>query len=240
MAETTSPSERLERRLAAAGVAVSPTVAAALIALIDRLLAERQNLTAIAGMDDAIDRHLADSLVALALPEVVAAERIVDLGSGGGFPGIPLAAALPRATVTLVESERKKAEWLERCARDFPNLRVVADRSEHLAGVHREEWPLATARALAAPAVALELAAPLVSVGGHVVLWRTADADPALDAAAAAACAALGLRREGPMPVVPFPGARRVLDRYRKVEATPTRFPRRPGRAAKRPLGVGR
>jgi len=235
-----SPAERLARRLDAAGVGVPPAVAAALIALLDRLAMQRQNLTTITDVAEAIDRHLVDSLVALSLPEVAGATDVVDVGSGGGFPGIPLAAALPGATVTLVESERKKAEWLERCAEDFPNLRVVADRSEHLAARRRETWSLATARAVASPAAALELTAPLVAEGGHVVLWRTADADAALDADALVAAETLGLERLEPRSVQPFPGARRMLDRYAKRAPTPERFPRRPGRAAKRPLGVKR
>lgn len=234
------PAERLSGRLAAAGVTVAPEVAAALIALLERLAAQPQNLTAITEIGEAVDRHLADSLVALSLPEVAAATEIVDVGSGGGFPGIPLAAALPAATVTLVESERKKAAWLERCADDFPNLRVVPDRSEHLAARRREAWSLATVRAVAAPAIALELTAPLVAVGGHVVLWRTTDADAALDADAAAAAEILGLERLEPRTVQPFPDARRMLDRYAKRAPTPERFPRRPGRAAKRPLGAKR
>lgn len=235
-----SPAERLTRRLHAAGVDVPPAVSGALIALLDRLAVQRQNLTTITDVDDAIDRHLVDSLVALSLPEIAAATDIVDVGSGGGFPGIPLAAALHGATVTLVESERKKAAWLERCAEDFPNLRVVADRSEHLAARRRETWSLATARAVASPSAALELTAPLVAVGGHVVLWRTVDADAALDEDAAVAADILGLERLEPRSVEPFPGARRMLDRYAKRAASPERFPRRPGRAAKRPLGVKR
>jgi 16S rRNA (guanine527-N7)-methyltransferase len=220
-------------------VNIAPDVSGALIALVGRLAAQRQNLTAITDLGDAVDRHLSDSLVALALPEVSSATTIVDVGSGGGFPGIPLAAALPHCVVTLVESEGKKAQWLTRCAAEFPNLRIVADRSEHLAAARREEWSLATARALASPAAALELTAPLVAVGGHVVLWRTSDSDPALDADAATAADILGLERLTPAPVTPFPEARRMLDRYAKVAPTPRRFPRRPGRAAKRPLGAG-
>lgn len=237
---TPAPVDRLRAALDAAGVTIPADTAGALVALVDRMLLQRQNLTAITTMDEAIERHLVDSLVALRVPEIAAATGIVDVGSGGGFPGIALAAALPDAGVTLVESERKKAQWLERCAADFPNLRVVADRSEHLAAAHREAWPLATARALAAPPAALELTAPLVAVGGHVVLWRTTDADPALDADAAAAAEILGLERLEPAHVEPFPGARRYLDRYRKVSPTPPAYPRRPGRATKRPITASR
>lgn len=232
--------ERLSARLAAAGVAAPAGLGEALVEILGRMADEPQNLTAVRDLGEAVDRHLADSLVALLMPEVGAARSIVDIGSGGGFPGVPLAAALPHAEVTLVESEGRKARWLERCAGDFPNLRVVADRSEHLAARERERRDLATVRAVAAPAVALELAAPLLAVGGHAVLWRTADGEPALDADARAAADALGFARAGARPVAPFPGARRVLESWRKVAPTPERFPRRAGRAAKRPLGAAR
>ncbi|HMM48068.1 MAG TPA: class I SAM-dependent methyltransferase [Miltoncostaeaceae bacterium] len=235
-----APVDHLRDRLRAQGVDLDVGTLASLVALIDRLLAQKQNLTAITDPIDALDRHLVDSLVALSLEEVREADTIVDIGSGGGFPGLPLAAVLTSATVTLVESEKKKAAWLMRCVADFPNLRVVADRSEQLAQNHREEWRLACVRAVAAPAVALELAAPLVVLGGTAVLWRSADADPTLDAHALAAARILGFQRQEPLGVEPFPGARRMLDRYRKVAPTPERFPRRPGRAAKRPLGVDR
>ncbi|MEQ8833845.1 MAG: class I SAM-dependent methyltransferase [Miltoncostaeaceae bacterium] len=235
---TRAASDRLVARLAAQGVCVSVGTAGSLVQVLAALANESQNLTAIRDLGDGVDRHLADSLVSLALPEVAEARRIVDIGSGGGFPGIPLAAALPGASVTLVESEARKARWLQRWAGRFPNLRVVADRSEHLAGAERESWDLATVRAVAAPAVALELAAPLVAPGGHLVLWRSSDGDPGVDRQAVTAAAELGWRALGPHPVVPFPGARRTLDRYRKDDPTPARYPRRPGMAAKRPLGA--
>jgi 16S rRNA (guanine527-N7)-methyltransferase len=214
-----------------------PAPVGALLALLDAMAAEPQNLTAIADPLDAVDRHLADSLAALALPEVARAGACVDVGSGAGFPGLALAAARPGMAVTLVESERRKADWLRRASAPFPNVRVVADRSEHLAAAERERWPLATARALASPPAALELLAPLVEVGGAVVLWRGDDPGP--DADARAAAGALGLEPRPPVPVRPFPGARRRLQVFAKVAPTPARFPRRPGRAAKRPLGAG-
>jgi 16S rRNA (guanine527-N7)-methyltransferase len=113
----------------------------------------------------------------------------------------------------------------------------VADRSEHLASVERETFPLATVRALGPLAVSLELAAPLVAVGGAVVVWRGDDADPATESAAARAADLLGLEPRPPVAVTPFPGARRRLQAFHKAAPTPVRFPRRPGRAAKRPLG---
>jgi 16S rRNA (guanine527-N7)-methyltransferase len=217
------------------GAPLDPETAGALVALLDRLALEPQNLTAIEGVDAGVDRHLADSLAALTLPAVAAAAAAVDLGSGGGFPGLPLAAALPGLEVTLVESESRRAEWLSRASAGFPNVRVVADRSEHLARGERERWPLATARALGPLPVVLELAAPLLAPGGTLVAWR-ADRVPEDERAAARAAAGLGLRPGAITPVRPFPGARRHLHEFVKVEPTPGRFPRRPGLAAKRPL----
>ena len=219
------------------GLDLAPGAAAALVALLDRIALEPQNLTAIAGLEEGIDRHLADSLAGLVLPEVADAGAAVDVGSGAGFPGIALALARPEMSVTLVESEGRKADWLRRASAGIPNLRVVADRSEHLASVERETFPLATVRALGPLAVSLELAAPLVAVGGAVVAWRGDDADPEAEAAAARAADLLGLEPCPPVAVTPFPGARRRLQVFHKAAPTPARFPRRPGRAATRPLG---
>ena len=235
--DTAGPAPRLIARAHALGVPLTSEAAASLIALLDRIGIEPQNLTTIEGLDEGIDRHLLDSLVGLTLPEVAAAEAAVDIGSGAGFPGIALAIARPELAVTLVESEGRKADWLARASAGVPNLRVVADRSEHLAGTERERYPLATMRALGSLPVCLELAAPLVAVGGTVVVWRGDDDDPALERAGAGAARELGLEPEPPVPVTPFPGARRRLHAFRKASPTPRRYPRRAGRAAKRPLG---
>ena len=220
------------------GVALDPLHAASMIAVLDRIALEPQNLTAIEGLDDGIDRHLADSVAGLALPEVASATSALDIGSGVGFPGLALAIARPGMAVTLVESERRKAEWLLRASAGIPNVRVVSDRSEHLAARERELHPLVTVRALGPLPVALELAAPLVALGGCVVAWRGDDADPELERAGARAAAELGLEPRPPVAASPFPGARRRLQRFVKVAPTPAKYPRRPGRAAKRPLGA--
>lgn len=224
-------------RAAAMGLSLSAPAAAALVALLDRIGLEPQNLTTIEGLEEGIDRHLADSLAGLMLPEVAGASSSVDIGSGGGFPGLVLAIARPDLAVTLVESERRKADWLRRASAGIPNVRVVADRSEHLAKAERETFPLATMRALGPLPVALELAAPLVSVGGAVVAWRGDDADPATEAAGMRAARELGLEPRPPVPSAAFPGSRRRLQVFAKVAPAPSRYPRRAGRAAKRPIG---
>lgn len=232
----TGPASRLVDLCATMGVVLDPDSAGRLVALLDRVALEPQNLTAIDVHDAGVDRHLADSLSGLVLDVIRRADTIVDLGSGGGFPGIPLATACPECAVTLVESERRKADWLARAAVDLPNVRIVGERAETLAAQERERWSVATARALGPLATAVELAAPLVAVGGTLVVWRAART-PDEEMAAERACDQLGFV-PGPVTAVhPISGADRHLHEFRKVAPTPSRFPRRPGRAAKRPLG---
>jgi 16S rRNA (guanine527-N7)-methyltransferase len=146
---------------------------------------------------------------------------IVDVGSGGGTPGIPLAAALPEARVTLLEAERRKADFLRGWEGEFPNVDVVWGRAEEQPV---EGFAVAVAKALAPPPVAAEWCLPLVREGGTVLLWvgPTAHAEDAARVAGRLA----GELADGP------PGFL-VL---RKTGPTPPGFPRRPGMARKRPL----
>jgi 16S rRNA (guanine527-N7)-methyltransferase len=194
--------------------------------------------TTVKHVPDAVGVHVADALVALELPYVAAATRIADLGSGAGWPGLALAAALPDAHVSLVESQIRHCRYLEKAVEvgGLENVAVVNARAEAWPdglGVH----DLVTARAVAALPVILEYAAPLLAEGGHFVAWKGAVGD-AERASGLAAAEVLGLE---PLPVVavtPFPGARdHTLHPFRKIAPTPERFPRRPGMAAKRPLG---
>lgn len=146
---------------------------------------------------------------------------IVDVGSGGGTPGIPLAASLPDRDVTLLEAERRKAEFLEGWTAGLPNLRVVRGRAEEQP---TESFGVAVAKALAHPPVAAEWCLPLVEEGGAVALWVGPSADA--DAVRRAAARVAGELEESP------PGFL-VL---RKTGPTPPGFPRRPGVAKKRPL----
>jgi 16S rRNA (guanine527-N7)-methyltransferase len=185
-----------------------------------------------------LDDHLADSLVALELTEVQAAATIADLGAGAGFPGIPLAIALPGAEVALVESSTRKCAFMGRAIAltGARNARVFHARAESWAEGLRG-FDLVTARALASLDVVAEYAAPLLRVGGTFVAWR-GRRDLEAEAAAVAAASCLGLEVHQPLPVVPYRGAEhRHLHLMSKLRETPERFPRRPGVARKRPLG---
>ena len=196
--------------------------------------------TTVRAFDEAVDRHVADSLVALELPEVRAARQIADVGSGAGWPGLALAAALPEASVALVESVSRHCRYLERAVEvgGFANVRVVHARAEEWRdGIGTRD--LVTARALAALPVLCEYAAPLLVDGGVLVAWKGA-VEPAEAAAAATAAATLGLEVGEVRRVEPYAAAeRRTLHVFRKIAPTPERFPRRPGGEAGMPTGPG-
>jgi 16S rRNA (guanine527-N7)-methyltransferase len=144
---------------------------------------------------------------------------MVDVGSGGGSPGIPLAYALPEREVTLLEAERRKCDFLERWAP--PNARVVWGRAEEH---ETDAYGVALAKALAQPPTAVEWVLPLVRPGGAAVLWLGPTADPAAVAAVAQRLGGGAPEERDGLVVVP------------KLTPTPPGFPRRAGMAKKRPL----
>jgi len=176
-------------------------------------------LTALSG-DEARRVLLEDSLRAVELVSRFEGP-IVDVGSGGGAPGIPLAHALPEREVTLLEASRRKCGFLERWTADLSNLRVVCGRAEEQPV---DTYGVAVAKALALPPVAAEWCLPLVVPGGVVVLFVGPSAERDRVARVAEQLAA---------ETAESPAGFLVL---RKLGPTPEGFPRRPGMARKRPL----
>jgi 16S rRNA (guanine527-N7)-methyltransferase len=177
-------------------------------------------LTSVRDPAEARRVHLEDSLSALETVRRFEGS-IVDVGSGGGAPGIPLAAAFPEREVTLLEATRRKCTFLERWTVELPNLRVVCGRAEEQPV---DTYGVAVAKALAPPPVAAEWCLPLAAPGGAAVLFVGPSAESERVAAVAELLAA---------ELVESPPGLLVL---RKVGPTPSRFPRRPGIARKRPL----
>jgi 16S rRNA (guanine527-N7)-methyltransferase len=213
------------------------TAAERLGALLEEVASEPSAITSVRDPAEGVDVHVADSLVALELPEVRRARLIADLGSGGGFPGLVLAIALPEAHVALVESASRKCAFLLGAveALTLGNVEVVCGRAE--------DWPeglgahdLVTARALAPLSVLVEYAAPLLVAGGQLVAWK-GRIEGVETADGRAAAAALGMSEPSAIAVSPFAGAgERYLYLNSKVSATPPGYPRRPGMARKRPI----
>ncbi len=207
-------------------------------AMLDELAQNERAPTTVRDPGEAVDIHLADSLVALEIDRIRSARRVADIGTGAGFPGLALAVALPASEMRLLESQSKKCQFVRRviAAAEVDNARVVEGRAEG--------WPeglgahdAVLARALAPSPVVLEYAAPLLEREGVLVDWR-GRRDSAQEAEAACAAEQLGMRRLEIRRTEPYKGARdHHLHVFEKVAETPSRFPRRAGVARKRPLG---
>jgi 16S rRNA (guanine527-N7)-methyltransferase len=190
---------------------------------LERWLEEVLATPGLTGLDDPSQARrvlLDDALRAIPLLERLSGD-VVDVGSGGGTPGIPLAASLPERGFTLLEAERRKCDFLERVSGDLANVTVVWGRAEEQP---TDAFGVALAKALAKPPVAAELCLPLVAPGGAALLWLGDSADR--DAVSAVA-GLLGARLEDDVD---------GLVVLRKLGPTPAGFPRRPGIAKKRPL----
>lgn len=202
----------------------------------------RLNLTAIKGYSEVQVLHFLDSLsLACVLPRAQLGNRkLIDVGAGGGFPGVPLAIAFPELEVTLLEATGKKVAFLEDLSRALAlrNVSTVKGRAEELGQreEHRERYDLAVARAVAEMRTLVEYTLPFVRVGGRFVASKGAEAAEETEAAAGAV-KLLGGRVSQLVPVVlPTLDAPRHLVVIEKVAPTPARFPRRAGLPSKRPL----
>jgi 16S rRNA (guanine527-N7)-methyltransferase len=234
-----SPAVRSRLSALADRFALPPPAPKQLETLLDLVAVEPASITAVRDPAAGVDGHVADSLVALELERVRVASRIADLGSGGGFPGLVLAAALPGARLTLVDSVGRKCAFLERAAGELglDNVTVVNARAEEWrAGLGAND--LVTVRAVASLPVLVEYASPLLEVGGALVAWK-GRRDEAEEADGAAAAGLLAMDRPVAHRVDAFRGAaERHLYLSLKVAPTPSGYPRRAGMARKRPIAA--
>jgi 16S rRNA (guanine527-N7)-methyltransferase len=214
---------------------------------------EHINLSGLRTAEQIARGHVLDALLAVGPLRNLTGNRpsLLDLGSGGGFPGLPLAIALPTGRTELVDSIGKKAAFLEVAAAAVApvvQVEVLAERAEDLAEEpdQREAWDIVTARAVGSVAEVAELGLPLVRVGGHVVAWKLAgSAEQAAKLKSELADAVRLIRSVGgdKPRVVALPAAEelelpgRCLVVIDKVRLTPDGFPRAPGERRRRPLG---
>ena len=195
---------------------------------------EVMNLTAITEPSQVAKLHLLDSLT-VAKTVDLKGKRVIDVGCGAGFPGVPVQIACPEAKVTLLDSLGKRMAWLEQILPQLGvNAQCVTARAEEYAAKHRESYDYATSRAVARLNILLELTAPFVKVGGAVLAMKGAAAREELEEAKNA-ITELGLKLET-VADYPMDGTAHTVLVLRKVKPTPTQYPRRFAKIKQSPL----
>ena len=221
---------------------LTPDQLAAFQAYADELLRwnEQFNLTGITDRESVQVKHFLDSLSILKVLPVGGPAHVVDVGTGAGFPGLPLRIVRPELRLTLVEATGKKVNFCRAVVErlHLEDVTVLNRRAEELGQdpAHREQYDWALARAVAEMPVLAEYLLPLARVGGHAVAQKGESA-PEETQAAEGAIRRLGGQVEQIVPVrLPGLAEQRYLVVLKKIAATPPAYPRRPGMAAKKPL----
>lgn len=223
---------------------LEPNARAALEAIVAAVAGDPSAPSSVRDPADAWRVHIADSLAGLEFADLRGASAIADVGAGAGFPGLPLAVALPKARVDLIEATSRKCEFMQHTidAGAIANARVVCRRSEEWAADPppdggRESYDVVAARAVGRMATLAELAAPLLAPDGVLIAWK-GRRDPDEEAELGRAAERLAMHAEEVRWVGPYAGSRnRHLHIVRKRGTTPAGLPRRPGMAKKRPFG---
>jgi 16S rRNA (guanine527-N7)-methyltransferase len=198
------------------------------------------NLTAIVDEKDAAIKHFIDSLTCLHIMPLKRGTRILDVGAGAGFPGIPLLICCPGLNITMIEAAAKKVSFLKQAIKDLrlENIEAVHARAEDFGRNrnHREKYDVVVSRAVAALAVLAEYCLPPLRVGGVFVAMKGPKLQEEIKAAEKALVVLGGEIRKIVAVKLPFTGDERKLVLIGKIKATPGTYPRRAGVPAKNPL----
>ena len=205
-----------------------------------RLLLEKNkvmNLTAITEPEAVATLHLLDCAYLLTLTDC-GGKSIVDVGTGAGFPGMPMGILEPKAQLTLLDSLGKRIDFLRECAQTLKleNISCVHARAEEFAAEHREQFDIATSRAVAALPVLSELALPVVKPGGLFLAMKSVESDPELQEARSAIAQLGGAVEDVTDYTIPGTEVTHRVVRIRKERPTPAGFPRAFARIKKAPL----
>lgn len=237
-------SNDLAARLKACGIPFDPELPEKLLRYHALLMDwnTRMDLTAVTDEAEMMDRHYVDSLMALRFGLIPRKGRMIDVGTGAGFPGMPLALACPEMQVTLMDAQQKRLTFLQAVIDELQvrNVTLVHSRAEDGARLplHREQYDLAVARAVAPLAVLAEYLLPYVRVGGSALCWKGPALQEEMQQGRRAAHL-LGGKVEEPISCE-FPGRawQHLLLPIQKKEKTARQYPRKAGTPGKSPLGA--
>ncbi|MBR5344754.1 MAG: 16S rRNA (guanine(527)-N(7))-methyltransferase RsmG [Clostridia bacterium] len=236
---------KIRERLSACGIPCDEELAECLRCYFSLLLEwnERMNLTRITDEEEALDAHFVDSLMVVTVPKLIPEKgKIIDVGTGAGFPGMVLALACPGLHVTLLDSLQKRLDFLAAVKESVgaKNVALVHVRAEDGARKKelREQFDIATARAVAPLAVLAEYLLPYVHVGGAALCWKGPALTDELTAGRRAAYLIGGQTEDAISVSIPGRDWQHSLLPIRKIRPTPTAYPRRAGLPSQKPLGT--
>lgn len=199
----------------------------------------RQRLTGESSLEDLINRQLCDCLFPIKKIAFKKGQRIVDLGSGGGLPGIPLAICLPECQLYLLDANKKKAAFLEETALSLglKNVIVLRQRAEAYGQdpAYREKYEYVVSKAVAKAAALAELALPLLALGGNAIFYKGPRGEQEMSEAERAIKVCGGKINNCYQYTLPN-GEKRAIYLVKKIELTPAQYPRSAGRPARRPI----
>ncbi|HBX23900.1 MAG TPA: 16S rRNA (guanine(527)-N(7))-methyltransferase RsmG [Desulfotomaculum sp.] len=199
---------------------------------------KKYNLTSITKPEEAAEKHFLDSLLLLPDLDEYKKPQVIDVGSGAGFPGLPLKIIRPELQMTLMDSAGKKTLFIDKIISELglQGARTVHARAEEHALEYREYYDLALSRAVAEMRVLMELTIPLIKVGGKVIISKGPGVQEEIKTATNALQMLGGEVERVREFTLPVSGDKRAVVRIAKTHTTPPKYPRRPGMPGKRPL----